>query len=213
MTTVAITQDRDDIGRAIDEALTHVPLEKVVRGKLVALKPNETWATAEDTTAVTQADTLRAVLRAVKRHGPREIVVTGGAGAAETADVFRHTGMMGMVDEEGATFFDHNRAPFREVALEYAPERDVKGPQRSVMVNRRDRDRPDGVSRDDVGGGGSGLHGSRVRQGDHARGRVDDLFRPRLLVSPRPNCARSSVFARSRMRRSPAGRSRPARLM
>lgn len=137
MTTVAITQDRDDIGRAIDEALTHVPLEKVVRGKMVAVKPNETWATAEDTTAVTQADTLRAVLRAVKRYGPREIVVTGGAGAAETDDVFRHTGMMDVVEEEGATFFDHNRPPFREVTLEYAPERDVKGPQRSVMVNPR----------------------------------------------------------------------------
>jgi uncharacterized protein (DUF362 family) len=137
MTTVAITQDRDNIGRAIDEALTHLPLEKVVRGKLVALKPNETWATAEDTTAVTQADTLRAVLRAVNRYGPREVVVTGGAGAAETADVFRHTGMMDVIEEEGATFFDHNRPPFREVPLEYAPERDVKGPQRSVMVNPR----------------------------------------------------------------------------
>src|SRR5918999_1632056 len=117
MTTVAIAQDRDDIGRAIDEALAHLPLEKVVRGKLVALKPNETWATAEDTTAVTQADTLRAVLRAVKRYGPREVVVTGGAGAAETEDVFRHTGMMDVVENEGATFFDHNRPPFREVAL------------------------------------------------------------------------------------------------
>jgi uncharacterized protein (DUF362 family) len=137
VTTVAITQDRDDIGRAIDEALTHLPLEKLVRGKLVALKPNETWATAEDTTAVTQADTLRAALRAVKRHRPRELIVTGGAGAAETDDVFRHTGMMDIVEEEGATFFDHNRPPFREVTLEYAPERDVKGPQRSVMVNPR----------------------------------------------------------------------------
>jgi uncharacterized protein (DUF362 family) len=137
VTTVAITQDRDDIAGAINEALAHIPLDKVVRGRMVALKPNETWATAEDTTAVTQADTLRAVLQAVKRHGPREIVVSGGAGAAETADIFRHTGMMDVVEEEGAAFFDHNRPPFREVALEYAPERDVKGPQRSVVVNPR----------------------------------------------------------------------------
>src|SRR5918996_5123231 len=83
MTTVAITQNREDIGRAIDEALRQIALEDVVRGRLVAVKPNETWATAEDTSAVTQADTLRAVLRAVKRYGPREVVVTGGAGAAE----------------------------------------------------------------------------------------------------------------------------------
>jgi uncharacterized protein (DUF362 family) len=137
MTTVVITQNRDDIARAIDEALGYISLEEIVRGKLVAVKPNETWATAADTTAVTQADTLRAVLRVVTRHRPRELVVTGGAGAAETEDVFRHTGMLDVVREEGARFFDHNRPPFTEVKLEYAPERDVKGPQRSVMVNPR----------------------------------------------------------------------------
>jgi uncharacterized protein (DUF362 family) len=137
MTTVAITQNREDIGRAIDEALRQIALEDVVRGRLVAVKPNETWATAEDTSAVTQADTLRAVLRAVKRYGPREVVVTGGAGAAETEDIFRHTGMLDVLRDEDVEFFDHNRPPFTKVELEYAPERDVKGPQRSVMVNPR----------------------------------------------------------------------------
>jgi uncharacterized protein (DUF362 family) len=137
MATVVITQDLENIERAIDEALGHLPLAELVRGRLVAVKPNETWATAEDTTAVTQPDTLRAVLRAVKRCGPRELVVTGGAGAAETEDVFRHTGMLDVVHEEGVEFFDHNRPPFTKVDLEYAPERDVEGPQRSVMVNPR----------------------------------------------------------------------------
>jgi uncharacterized protein (DUF362 family) len=137
MATVAITQNREDIGRAIDEALGHLALAEMVRGRLVAVKPNETWATAEDTTAVTQADTLRAVLRAVKRFSPRELVVTGGAGAAETEDVFRHTGMLDVVREEAVEFFDHNRPPYTTVDLEYAPSRDVKGPQRSVMVNPR----------------------------------------------------------------------------
>jgi uncharacterized protein (DUF362 family) len=137
MATVAITQDLEEIGKAIDEAIGYVRLDELVRGRLVAVKPNETWATAEDTTAVTQADTLRAVLRAVKRYGPRELVVTGGAGAAETEDVFRHTGMLDVVREEGVELFDHNRPPFTKVELEYAPERDVRGPQRSVMVNPR----------------------------------------------------------------------------
>lgn len=137
MVTVAITQNRIDIGRAIDEALGYLPLESLVRGKLVALKPNETWATADDTTAVTQGDTLRALVRAVKRCGPREVMVTGGAGAAETEDVLRHAGMLDVVREEGIEWFDHNRPPFTTVDLEYAPERDVEGPQRSVMVNPR----------------------------------------------------------------------------
>jgi uncharacterized protein (DUF362 family) len=75
---VAITQNLNDIGAAISEALSHMPLEQLVKGKLVAVKPNESWASAEDTSGVTQPDTLRAVLRAVKARGPRELVVTGG---------------------------------------------------------------------------------------------------------------------------------------
>ena len=34
-------------------------------------------------------------------------------------------------------FFDHNRSPFTPVDLNYAPDKDVDGPQRAVMVNPR----------------------------------------------------------------------------
>jgi uncharacterized protein (DUF362 family) len=101
------------------------------------VKPNDTWASAEDTTAVTQPDTLRTVLRYVQRFGPRELVVTGGAGAAETEEVFGLAGLLDVVMQEGTTFFDHNRPSFTAVALEYEPEADVQGPQASVMVNPR----------------------------------------------------------------------------
>lgn len=136
MAAVVITRN-DAIEQAVAEALKHLPLEKLVRGKRVAVKPNDTWASATDTTGVTQPDTLRAVLRQVKQHGPRELIVTGGAGAAETEDVFRVAGLMDVVRQEGATFFDHNRPPFTEVALQYAPQADVDGPQKGVMVNPR----------------------------------------------------------------------------
>jgi len=136
MATVVITRN-EAIERAVADALRHLPLESLVRGKRVAVKPNETWASAEDTTGVTQPDTLGAVLRQLKPHQPRELIVTGGAGAAETDEVFRIAGLMDVVEQEGATFFDHNRAPFREVELEYAPDADVTGPQKSVMVNPR----------------------------------------------------------------------------
>jgi uncharacterized protein (DUF362 family) len=133
---VAITQDMD-IERAVAEALAHLPLEALVRGKLVAVKPNETWASPEDTTGVTRADTLRAVLQALRRFAPRELVVSGGAGAAETEEVFRYAGLMDVIEQEGATFFDHNRPPFVSVDLDYAPNVDIDGPQRAVMVNPR----------------------------------------------------------------------------
>jgi uncharacterized protein (DUF362 family) len=136
MTTVVITQ-QEIIAQAIADALSHISLAPLVRGKLVAVKPNETWASPEDTTGVTQPDTLRAVLQQVKRLGPRELIVSGGAGAAETEDVFRLAGLMDVVEQEGATFFDHNRPPFTAVDLAYAPTLDVQGPQHTVMVNPR----------------------------------------------------------------------------
>jgi uncharacterized protein (DUF362 family) len=136
MVAVAITQNVA-IEQAITQALHYLELEALIRGRRVAVKPNDTWASAEDTTAVTQPDTLRAVLRYVQRFAPSELVVTGGAGAAETEEVFRLAGLMDVVGQEGSTFFDHNRPPFTAVALEYQPEADVQGPQASVMVNPR----------------------------------------------------------------------------
>jgi uncharacterized protein (DUF362 family) len=136
MAAVAIARN-DAIGEAVNDVLGRVPLEGLVRGKRVAVKPNDTWASRKDKTGITQPDTLRAVLRQVKRFGPRELIVTGGAGAAETEDVFRAGGLMEVVEQEGAVFFDHNRPPFTEVPLEYAPQADVIGPQKSVQVNPR----------------------------------------------------------------------------
>jgi hypothetical protein len=61
MATVVIALN-NAIEVAVAEALGHLDLKKLVRGKRVAVKPNDTWASAEDTTGVTQPDTLRAVL-------------------------------------------------------------------------------------------------------------------------------------------------------
>src|SRR5688572_11929244 len=135
-TDVVITH-HERIEHAIASALQHVPLAALVRGKRVAIKPNETWASEDDTTGITQPDTLRAVLQAIKRHQPRELIVSGGAGAAETDEVFRIGGLMEVVEAEGAEFVDHNRAPFVSVDLEYRPSAEVEGPQTSVMVNPR----------------------------------------------------------------------------
>jgi uncharacterized protein (DUF362 family) len=136
MAVVVITL-HEHIERAIYEALEYIRIDHLIRGRLVAVKPNDTWASSEDKSAVTQADTLRAVLRYVKQFDPGEIVVSGGAGAAETEDVFRLTGLMEVIEQEGVSFFDHNRPPFVSVDLSYAPDKDVRGLQRSVVVNPR----------------------------------------------------------------------------
>jgi uncharacterized protein (DUF362 family) len=134
MTKVPITHN-EDIERAIPEALDHFKLQQLFKGKIVAVHPNDTWASEEDKTAVTQPDTLRAVLQYIKRFSPARLVVTCGSGAGESDKIMRITGMMDVVEREGAEFFDHNRAPFTEVKLDYGHDKEVTGPQQSVTVN------------------------------------------------------------------------------
>src|SRR5436305_1598463 len=105
MPKVAITQN-PQIDLAINEALDHLDIEQLIRGKVVALHPNDTWASTQDKTAVTQPDTLRAVLHYLKSFQPKELVVTGGSGAGETDEIFRIIGLMQVVEQEQVTFFD-----------------------------------------------------------------------------------------------------------
>ena len=127
--TVSIANQPGDIDKAIEKALGRVPLDDF-RDKIVAIKPNDTTATASDKTACTQADTLRATIRFVKTLHPKAIVVSGGAGKMETEDVFNVLGYPEVIESEGVEWFDHNKAPFAAVDLAF-------GPQRRVMVNPR----------------------------------------------------------------------------
>ncbi|CAG1066540.1 hypothetical protein BAC1_02158 [uncultured bacterium] len=120
-----------DIDSAIAGALDKLEgLSELFIGRHVAVKPNETWASAEDTSACTQADTVRSLIRFIKGYYPKKITVSGGAGAGETEEVFRLLGIDKVIKEEGVEFFDHNRPPFTKVSLYH-------GPQSEVMVNER----------------------------------------------------------------------------
>lgn len=121
--------DNLDVEKAINGALDKLEgLSELFVGRHVAIKPNETWASADDLTPCTQADTLRAVIRYVKGYYPKIITVSGGAGAGETGEIFRLLGIDRVIREEEVEFFDHNRPPFTRVGLYH-------GPQDEVMVN------------------------------------------------------------------------------
>ena len=125
--TVAIAHDPDHIGKAISSALSNLALEDF-KDRVVAIKPNDTTATAQDKTACTQADSLQATIRFIKSLHPKRIVVSGGAGEKETDEVFQTMGYMEVIENEGVEWFDHNKPPFVPVDLPF-------GPQRVVMVN------------------------------------------------------------------------------
>jgi uncharacterized protein (DUF362 family) len=126
MSGVAIVRNKN-IQDGIWEALNLLEdLSPILKGKHVAIKPNDTWASADDTTAVTQADSVEAVVRYVKRFGPSKITVTGGSGAAETHEVFSLLGIDRVIQRERVEYFDHNRPPFVSVKLKYGPQREVR---------------------------------------------------------------------------------------
>ncbi|WP_435021632.1 DUF362 domain-containing protein [Tundrisphaera sp. TA3] len=127
--TVSIADVPGDIDKSITRALSDITLDDF-KDKVVAIKPNDTTATKSDKTACTQADSLRATIRHIKTLHPRKIIVSGGAGAMETEEVFKVLGFMEVIEEEGVEWFDHNKAPFVGVDLPF-------GPQRRVMVNPR----------------------------------------------------------------------------
>ena len=106
-----------------------------MRGKLVAVKPNETWAVAGGHDRRHPADTLRGGSAGAEALRARELVVSGGAGAAETEEVFRDAGLMDVIEQEG----DHLRPQPAAVRLGRARLRAGRpmstGPQRAVMVN------------------------------------------------------------------------------
>jgi len=130
MSKVAITRNIN-VGEGIREALDLLDgLPELFRNKYIAIKPNDTWASLDDITACTQADSVEAVIRYVIKHNPSRIVVSGGAGAAETDEVFALLGIDKVIEREGVEFFDHNRPPFEAVSLSH-------GPQKSVKVNPR----------------------------------------------------------------------------
>ncbi len=131
MQPIVAISEAESVEQGLPQALDLLgDISALFRGKHVAIKPNETWASPSDTTPCTQSDTVRAAIRYVKRFDPSRITVTGGSGAAETDDVFRILGIDRVIREEEVEFFDHNRSPFTSVALE-------SGPQREVMVNPR----------------------------------------------------------------------------
>lgn len=118
-----------DIHKAIPGALDNLgDISNLFHQKHVAIKPNDTWASSDDLTPCTQADSVEAVIKYVKRYNPGKITVTGGAGAEETHNVFKYLGIDKVIRQEGVEYFDHNRGPFQGVTLRY-------GPQREVMVN------------------------------------------------------------------------------
>ena len=120
--------DNLDVAQAIRQALDPLPLDDLFTGKIVGVKPNETFASEKDLTASTCGAELAPLLAYIRERQPKRLIAAGGAGGSETDDVFRLCGMMDVVEQQGVEFLDLNRPPFVSVPLAF-------GPRPEMMVN------------------------------------------------------------------------------
>jgi uncharacterized protein (DUF362 family) len=79
----------NNITHSINDALKELDIKDIISDKIVAIKPNETYATQNNIDGATHGDTLQAVIRYIKKYNPKKIVVSGGAGATDTNKVLQ----------------------------------------------------------------------------------------------------------------------------
>jgi hypothetical protein len=118
----------DRISNSIAGALDLLgDLSDIVRGKHVAVKPNDTWASADDLSACTQADTLETVIRYLKRLQPGRITVTGGAAQNphQPGGIRVRTGAHGDALGSGVVILGHR--PVLHVPLKIVADVDRRG--------------------------------------------------------------------------------------
>lgn len=123
MTAVAITENLGEVSKAVAEALDLLGVgDSLFAAKKVVVKPN---VVSRPAAAVTQPDTLRAVIRYLKKFHPKEIIVAEGS-AHETPEIFALHGLDTVIEEEGVSFIDLNHQPLKEIPLPFSRMKKVK---------------------------------------------------------------------------------------
>ncbi|MCL2688363.1 MAG: DUF362 domain-containing protein [Chitinispirillia bacterium] len=122
---VAIAHD-PDIKKALGQTFELLgSLSGLFTDKHVAIKPDDSWASAKDSCACTQADTVKALIELIKIFKPYKITVAGGCSDGESDQVFQLLGIDNVIIEKDVEFFDLNRGPFKSVSLKWGPVKNV----------------------------------------------------------------------------------------
>lgn len=122
--TVALIHDKN-VKKGIVQALDSLGnLSSLFENRNVAVKPND--ISPHDVKACTQPDSLKTVIKYVKKFNPKKITVVGGSGDDKTMNTFKAVGLDKVIKEENAEFFDLNQRPFETVKLSFGMEGEVK---------------------------------------------------------------------------------------
>jgi uncharacterized protein (DUF362 family) len=121
---VAITQNPDE-GKAIREALALLKFGGQIKPTdTVVITPNWVKNAPPQSGTVVGPHSLRELIRWLRGHDPKNIVVACGSGSEETPQVMKKAGYEGIIQEEGVEFVDLNHGPFMEIQLQTPPPLD-----------------------------------------------------------------------------------------
>lgn len=106
--------------QSIKEALDLLPVNQIIKeGATVVITPNWVNSAPPSTGTVVGPESLRELIRYVKRFRPGNIIVATGSGDEDTRSIFGKTGYDRILEEEQISFIDLNFGPYIELELEH----------------------------------------------------------------------------------------------
>lgn len=116
---IAITKN-DNESAAIREGLNLLQADTLIHPEdVVVITPNWVQQQNPQTGIVVGPESLREVIRFVKKNNPRRIVVATGSGQKGTAEIMTVVGFDKIIKEEEVEFIDLNHGPFTRIKLNH----------------------------------------------------------------------------------------------
>lgn len=121
---IAITQNPYE-GSAIREALALLKFgEHLKPTDTIVITPNWVKNAPPESGMVVGPQSLQELIRWLRGHNPKRIVVACGSGGEETPLVMEKVGYKAIIEAEGVEFVDLNHGPFVEIQLKLPPPLD-----------------------------------------------------------------------------------------
>lgn len=116
---IGIARNSDE-SIAINESLNLIQADTLINSDdVVVITPN--WVQPKDpsTGDVVGQESLRAVIKYVKKSNPRRIVVATGSAGKSTPEIMKIVGYEKIIQEEQVEFVDLNHGPFTRISLNH----------------------------------------------------------------------------------------------
>ena len=106
--------------QSIKEALDFLPIKDIIHEEdTVVITPNWVSCKPPSTATVVGPESLREIIKYVKRFQPKKIIVATGSGGADTRKIFETIGYEKVITEEGIEFVDLNYGPYTELEIDH----------------------------------------------------------------------------------------------